>query len=339
MAARRAVAGHPIDLGDIWKISRIREERAMHILVLGAGGIGGYFGGRLAETGAEVTFLLREARARRVEAEGLIVESPLGDIRRKVRVATDANALNAVDVVLLSCKAYDLTTALEAIAPAVGNGTAILPLLNGVAHLDSIATRLPGAAVWGGVAHVSLTLTQEGVVRHLSPLNAISFGRLDGGADARVHELKVLFAKTPVTARALSAPLQDMWDKFVFISTLAGMTCLMRASIGTILALPLGERLILQMLGECQDVAKAEGFAGDGEPTARYRAQLTQTGSPITASMLRDMERGGPTEAEHILGDMTQRAARHGVAAPLTEIALTHMRAYEKLRLERRAPP
>jgi 2-dehydropantoate 2-reductase len=310
-------------------------ERVVHILVLGAGGIGGYFGGRLVEAGADVAFLVREMRAHRLEAEGLIVESPLGDIRRKVCATTEASALGPVDLVLLSCKAYDLEAALAALAPAIREGTAILPLLNGVAHLDRIARRFPRAALWGGVAHVSLTLTPDGVVRHLAPLNAISFGRLDGGEDRRIAEVVALFAKTPVTARARDTIMQDLWDKFVFISTLAGITCLMRTSIGTIVALPSGERLILQMLGECEAVAKAEGHAGDGEQPGRYRQQLMQAGSPLAASMLRDMARGGPTEAEHILGDMLRRAERHRVAAPLTEIALTHLRAYEAGRAAR----
>jgi 2-dehydropantoate 2-reductase len=304
----------------------------MHILVLGAGGIGGYFGGRLVEAGANVSFLVREARARRLEAEGLVVESPLGDIRRKAQVATHGATLPPADLVLLSCKAYDLETALDAIGPALRKGTAILPLLNGVAHLDTITARFPDAQLWGGVAHISLTLTPDGVVRHLSPLNAISFGRIDGGDDPRIGELVALFAKTPVAARARATIVQDMWDKLVFIATLAGITSLMRANIGTILDTPAGERLILQLFGECRAVATAEGFAGDGEQLGRYRAQLVQAGSSLTASMLRDIERGGPTEAEHVLGDLLARAGRHGIAAPLIEIALTHLRAYEKRR-------
>ena len=307
----------------------------MHILVLGAGGIGGYFGGRLVEAGADVTFLVREARAKRLEADGLVVESPLGDIRRKVRAATSAAGLGDVDVVLLSCKAYDLGTALDAVAPAVRDGTAILPLLNGVAHLDRIAARLPMAALWGGVAHISVTLSPEGGVRQFGELNGISFGPRQGGDDPRAAGMQALFAKTPVKARARAEIVQDMWDKLVFISTLAGMTCLMRASVGTILTLPAGERLIEQMLDECRRVAEAEGFEVEAQRFEPYRRNLMTAGSPLTASMLRDMERGGPTEAEHILGDVVARAARHGIATPLTEIALTHLRAYEKRRSER----
>ncbi len=304
----------------------------MHVLVLGAGGIGGYFGGRLVEAGAEVTFLVREARAKNLEAQGLVVESPLGDIRRKVRVATSGGALAGVDVVLLSCKAYDLDTALDAIGPAIREGTAILPLLNGVAHLDRIAERLPAAALWGGVAHISVTLSLDGIVRHFGELNGISFGPRQGGDDRRARELQALFAKTPVKARARGEIAQDMWDKFVFISTLAGMTCLMRASIGTILAVPSGQRLIEEMLGEGRQVAGAEGFGIEAQSFEPYRHNLMQSGSPLSSSMLRDMERGGPTEAEHVQGDMAARASRHGIAAPLVEIALAHLRAYEKRR-------
>ena len=309
----------------------------MHVLVLGAGGIGGYFGGRLVEAGADVTFLVREERAKRLRAEGLVVESPLGDIRTKVRTATSANSIAPVDVVLLSCKAYDLTAALDAIAPAIGNGTAILPLLNGVAHLDTIAMRLPSAALWGGAAHISVTLNPNGGVQHFGELNGIGFGLRQGGEDRRAEELRSLFARTPVKARARSEIVQDMWDKFVFIATLAGMTCLMRASVGTILAVPSGKRLLELMLEECERVAKAEGFEVEAQRFDPYRRNLMQPGSPLTASMLRDMERGGPTEAEHIIGDMAARASRHGIATPLAEIALTHMRTYEKRRTERNA--
>jgi 2-dehydropantoate 2-reductase len=201
----------------------------MRILVLGAGGIGGYFGGRLVEAGGDVTFLVRRARAQRLDADGLVVESPLGNIRRKVRAATNAADLGKADLVILSCKAYDLEAAIEAIAPAVAEGTAILPLLNGMAHPSRLSERFPEAGLWGGVAHISLTLTPEGVVRHLAPLNAISFGRVDGAADTRVDELCALFGKTPVVAHARTTITQDMWDKFVFIATLAGITSLMRA--------------------------------------------------------------------------------------------------------------
>lgn len=301
----------------------------MRILILGAGGVGGYFGARLIEAGADVTFFVREARARRLAERGLEVVSPLGDAHVAARAVSDPRALTPYDIVVLTCKAYDLDESLAQIAGVVGENTAVLPLLNGLAHLDRTAERLPQASLWGGVAHISATLTSDGVVQHFTELNEIIFGARGGAADERVAALHAAFAGTPVTAHVSDDIEQDLWDKFVFLSTLAGMTCLMRASIGTILQTPSGEDLILRFIDDCERVARAEGFPPLAEKMAAYRAELTKAGSMLKSSMLRDLERGGRTEGEHILGDMFARAMRVGIEAPVLDVALTHVRAYE----------
>lgn len=301
----------------------------MRIAVLGAGGVGGYYGGRLVEAGADVTFLVREARARLLAEQGLVIESPLGDARLAVKAQTRADA--PFDLVILTCKAYDLDAALETIAGAVGPGTGILPLLNGLAHLDVIAARFPQAKVYGGVAQISSTLTEDGIVRHFGERNRIIFGARDAAPDERLAALHAAFATTPVDARHVEDIERWLWDKFVLLATLAGITSLMRASVGDILATPAGERLVRRLLAECEAVARAEGWKPTGEVAELFRV-LTERGSSLKASMLRDMERGAPTEGEHILGDMLARATRAGVEASLLEIALTHVRAYEVAR-------
>ncbi len=300
----------------------------MRILILGAGGVGGYFGARLIEAGADVTFFVREGRARRLAEHGLAIASPLGDARVEARAICDPKSLAPFDLVVLTCKAYDLDNSFEQIEGAVGPNTAVLPLLNGLAHLDRIAERLPRARLWGGVAHISATLASDGVIRHFSDVNQIIFGSR-GGDDDRLAALRASFTKTPVDAQISAHIEQDLWDKFVFLTTLAGTTCLMRASIGNILETPSGERLIVRLFEECERVARAEGFAPQTEKIASYLAELTRRGSMLKASMLRDIERGGRTEGEHILGDMFARARKAGVDAPVLEIALTHVRAYE----------
>jgi 2-dehydropantoate 2-reductase len=304
----------------------------MRILVLGAGGIGGYFGGRLAQAGADVTFLVRDARAAQLKATGLIVESPLGDTRVPAVNVVTTGQHYAADIIMLTCKAYDLGVALEAIAPAVMQGTIVLPLLNGLAHIDLIQARFPNAVVWGGLAHLGVTVTGDGVVRHLNSLNTLMFGPRNGGADDRATSFAGLFAATAVDAQARDRIDQDLWDKFVFISTLAGMTCLMRANVGTIVDTPAGKHLMLQLLTECTEIATASGYAPQPQQLERYRAQLTQAASTSKASMLRDVENSGRTECEHILGDMLARAQKLKILAPLLEIAVTHMRAYERTR-------
>lgn len=305
----------------------------MRILVLGAGGIGGFFGGHLAQAGADVTFLVRERRAAQLREFGLVVDSPLGHLRSAVAVATDATEIAKPDIVLLTCKAYDLAPAMEAVAPVVGAGTVVLPLLNGLAHVDRLTTRFPDAAIWGGLAHLGVVLTEEGVVRHLNDLSIVQFGSRGGAQDARALELERLFRRTPVQASARPAIEQDMWDKLVFLATLAGMTCLMRASVGTIMTTDSGERLTLQLLDECVAVAAASGFPPAAGQRADIRAQLTRRDSPSTASMLRDIIRGSRTEGAHILGDVLARARRAAINAPVLDIALTHVQAYEATRV------
>lgn len=304
----------------------------MRILVLGAGGVGGFFGGHLAKAGADVIFLVREQRAAQLRRSGLVIDSPLGNFNTPVEVATLATEVHKPDIIVLACKAYDLPKALDAIRPAVESDVVILPLLNGLAHLDEIREKFEAVTVWGGLVHLGVTLTDAGVIRHLNNLSILHFGPLNGGVDQRAEYVAKLFASTPVQAVVCPQVEQEMWDKFVFLTTLAGMTCLMRAHVGAIVAADKGERLTLQLFDECCAVAKASGFPPSGAQLTSYRAHLTQQGSSSKASMLRDMERGGPTEGEHVLGDMAARARHFAIDAPLLEIALTNLRIYESLR-------
>jgi 2-dehydropantoate 2-reductase len=309
----------------------------MRILIVGAGGVGGYFGGRLVEAGGDVTFLVRPERAQQLANQGLVIESPLGDSRQSVATILSVDEIKKPDIIFVACKAYGLEGALSAISQCVGKSTVILPLLNGIAHLEYIERQLPQATVWGGIAHLGVTLGLDGAVRHLNNLHTLMFGTRPGNPQSRrtaelADGLLSVLAASSVDGQRRPEIEQDLWDKFIFLSALAASTCLMRASIGTILATPHGERLILQLLDEATRVAEAEGFAPDTEQMARYRGLLTERGSPSTASMLRDIELGQPTEAEHILGDIVARAHTHAIAAPTLEIALTHLQAYEHRR-------
>lgn len=307
----------------------------MRILILGAGGIGGYFGGRLLEAGADVTFLVRPGRAAQLANDGLIIESPLGSVRRgNVPAVTSVSEHRRPDIVILACKAYGLDAALQAIAPGIDQGTVILPLLNGLAHLAAIEQRFPAATVWGGLAHIGVTLDPDGTVRHLNTHHGLKFGTWpDKPAPAHAARLADEFAAAldagAVDGRHSARIGHDMWEKFVFLTALAAGTCLMRASVGTIVATPGGRDLMLQFLNEATAVAAAEGFTPDPRLFEQYRNSLTEQGSSSTASMLRDIERGGPTEAEHILGDMVARAQRVALVTPALDIALTHLQAYE----------
>jgi 2-dehydropantoate 2-reductase len=304
----------------------------LKILVLGAGGVGGYFGGRLVEAGGDVTFLVRERRAAELAADGLVIKSPCGDATVRVQTARAGEPLVTYDIVLLCCKAYDLESAMDGIAPAMGAKSAVLPVLNGLSHLDRLDRRFGAARVLGGLAQIAATIGAGGRIEHLNRLHRIVFGERDGTRSARVTALAALLAKARFDSALSDQIVLEMWEKFVLLASLAGMTCLMRAPVGAIMAAGDGEALMREFIAECTAVATAAGYAPRAQFLARAQGLLTERGSTFTASMLRDIERGGPTEGDHILGDLLRRARALGLATPLLRTAACHVEAYEARR-------
>ncbi len=304
----------------------------MRVLVLGAGGVGGYFGARLHDAGGDITFMVRPARAENLKANGLRVLSPLGDTRLTPQLITPgADARGGFDVVMLSCKAYDLDSAIESIEPMLNSGSVILPLLNGLSHLAALDARFGCDRVLGGVAHVSAALTPDGQILHRNKLQRLIFGSR-GRKSPWLAPLADLLAASPLNFSVSENIEQDMWEKFVFLATLASATCTMRANVGVVLATCAGEPFITGLLGECEQVATASGHPASMEKIAVYRDQLGDRGSIAVASMLNDITRGGPTEADHILGDLVARADGMGIAVPLLKLAYSHLQAYELVR-------
>ncbi len=308
----------------------------MRILVLGAGAIGGYFGGRLAEAGVEVTFLVRPQRQQRLAAEGLVVMSSSGDIRRKVDTVLAGGIKSPYDVVLLTCKAYDLPSALDAIAPAMGPKSVVVPMLNGLLHLETLTQRFGRERVMGGGCYIGAMLTPEGHVQQMGDLSVLTFGELDGTRSARAQAIAAEFQKGKFTTVLSERIVPEMWEKFVMLTTLASITTLTHSNLGQILEAPDGERTILALLAECEDVAKANGYAVSPEAAARTRSILTTRGSPFTASTQTDMDAGGRTEGDHIVGDMVRRGEAKGVATPLLKVALCNLQVYELKRAKRK---
>jgi len=279
----------------------------MRVLVVGAGAIGGYFGGRLLEAGRDVTLLVRPRRAAELARTGLVIRSQFGDIDIPVPPMVTADTLREpFDMVLLSCKAYDLDDAISSFAPAVGPGTAILPLLNGMRHLDVIEQRFGAGAALGGQCLISTVMDEQGRIIHLNDTHQLSFGERDGTRSERAAAIKTGFDGARFEARLSDNILQEMWEKWVFISTGAGITCLMRASIGDIVAAG-GVDLTVALLDECTAIAADQGFAPRAAAQERSHTMFTTPGSPLTASMLRDVERGNRTELEHVPGDLMRR--------------------------------
>jgi 2-dehydropantoate 2-reductase len=301
----------------------------MRILVLGAGAVGGYFGGRLADAGKDVTFLVRGARASALNQHGLKVESALGDFQVPVNVATADRVGGPYELVLLTAKHYDLDAAIEAIRPGVGADTAVLPLLNGLVHLDKLDAAFGPGNVLGGVAYVGAVLLPDGSIRHVNRLSGIAFGERGGGISQRAKAIEQLFANTPVSAPANDNILQEMWEKFVMMGAMAGMNCLIRGNIGEIMGTQDGEALMLQALAECRQVAEAAGYPPRPQARERVETMLTERGSINSASMRQDLEAGRRTEAAAIVGDMLRRARHFGIATPLLRAAWCHLQVHE----------
>lgn len=311
----------------------------MKIFVLGAGATGGYYGGRLVEAGADVTFLVRDRRLAQLARDGLVIESPAcGDARLKVDAVTAADPTKAFDLVLLTSKAYDLDAAIEAVRPAIGPGTVILPLLNGYAQVDRLVAEFGAQRVIGGLAKIQATLSPEGVVKHLNDWRYITFGELDGHASERVAQLKALFDRTSVVATVSSDIRHDLWIKLVHLSTVAGMTCLMRGSVGEIARTPDGTRLLNAFFDLNIEIATRAGCAPKQGFIDEFRALFGNRDAAYSASMARDIERGGPIEAEHILGFMLERCRAFGLDDTLHTVAYTHCMTYQARRAAGRLP-
>ena len=299
----------------------------MRMLILGAGAVGGYFGARLAAADVDVTFLVRPARAALLARNGLVVHSPLGDL--KLSVATLTQAKQGFEVILVACKAFDLNAAIAAIAPAVTQDTVVLPLLNGLRHLEILDASFGPDRVLGGLCHIGVTLTEAGEVLHLNAAQHFVLGpRFEMQAE-RCAQIHAVLARGGFAPELSPHIQQSMWEKFVLLTSYAAMTCLMRAPVGAIVAADEGEALMREMLAECVAVASASGHAPDSKFITGTQAFLTERGSRGTASMLRDIQRSAHTEHEHILGDMLARARAVGVAAPILRIANAHLQAYE----------
>jgi 2-dehydropantoate 2-reductase len=285
----------------------------MRILVVGAGAVGGYFGGRLLAAGRDVVFLVRERRAAQLARTGLAIRSSLGDVNLGSPPTVTADKLyQSFDVILLSCKAYDLAAAVEAFAPAVGAETAVLPILNGMAHLDFLTERFGRERVLGGLCVISSTLDPDGRILHLNDAHRLAFGELDKPDSARTDAIAATLGGAGFDSRLSNAILQEMWEKWVFLAAAAGMTCLMRAAFGDIVAAG-GTDLGDAMFAECCAIATAQGFA-PSEATIKFsRGAFNAPGSPISRHRARRADRG---RSRHRRPDQPRRHGAAGHRAP-----------------------
>jgi 2-dehydropantoate 2-reductase len=304
----------------------------MKLLVLGAGAIGGYFGGRLAEAGADVTFLVRPRRREQLQRDGLRIESSLGNVQLPAKSVLAEEVRPEYDLVLFTCKAYDLESAMQAVAPAMGDTTALIPMLNGISHFDALDARFGRARIVGGTCQINVSLGKDGVVRHGDPLQRMTFGKRDASQETPARLFSEALARTSIDWKQSDNIERDLWEKIVFLSALAATTCLFRANVGEIIAAPGGREAMERALAANVEIATRAGFPPRTAIIDGARARLTDAKGTWSASMLRDVEAGGPVEADHVIGWMLGKARETGADDAILSLAYTHLKAYEARR-------
>jgi 2-dehydropantoate 2-reductase len=306
----------------------------MRMLVVGAGSTGGYFAGRLAQAGRDVTFLVRPARAEQLRKNGLQIVSPHGDFTLEPRLVTAGRIDGTFDAVLLTVKGFALEAALDDLAPAVGPDTMILPVLNGMKHMDALVARFGEKAVAGCVCKIA-TIVDQGRIVQLSKLQDIAYGEMDGSASPRMKRLDAFMQGAGFDAKLSTTIAREMWEKWILLAAMGGINCLMRGNIGQIAAAPGGVEFALAFLAEVVAVVDAVGEAPREGFLTIAKAALTAKGSSQTSSMYRDLQNGAPIEADQIIGDLLARGKRAGIAMPLVAAAYANLTIYEASRQAR----
>src|SRR5579859_3163397 len=302
---------------------------SMRILIVGAGSTGGYFGGRLAQAGRDVTFLVRPKRAEQLRAKGLEILSPHGDVTLAPTLVTADELAGPYDAVLLTVKGFALEAALDDLAPAIGPETMILPVLHGMKHVDMLTARFGAKAVVGCVCKVATMLDDDGRIVQFNQLQDLAYGEMDGERTARIEWLDQTLQGAGFDARLSPTIERDMWEKWILLATIGGVTCLMRGAIGEIAAVPGGSEFALAFLNEVMAIAAAEGQPPSEPFVTATRAMVTQAGSPLTSSMYRDLMKNRAVEVDQILGDLLLRARRLHMKTPLLAAAFLNLSVYQ----------
>jgi 2-dehydropantoate 2-reductase len=310
----------------------------LKLLVLGAGGVGGYFGGRLVQGGADVTFLVRPRRREELLRDGLRITSALGDVTIPVKTVVADELSSGYDLVLLTCKAYDLDSSIEAIAPAMKGSCTVLPLLNGIAHLERLDARFGKANVLGGSCAIDVMLRPDGVIRHAGTLQRIVFGERNRQPSTRTLAFADALVRTTLDWEHADDVLLRMWEKLMMLSVLAATTCLFRGNVQEIIAAPGGKQAAERALAANVEILRREGYPPTPSALSAAQERLTDPEGRWSASMMRDMEAGRPVEADHIIGFMLERARTYGVDDLILSLAFTHLKTYERRRMDGRLP-
>ncbi len=290
----------------------------MRIAVVGVGGTGGYFGGLLARAGKDVTFIARGATLAALRASGLTVESRVeGTFTVPVQATDDPTTVGPVDLVLFCVKSYDTTTAAGQICPLIGPETVILSVQNGIDNEERIAEVVGPAPVIGGIAGVSAHSAAPGVIVLDQEPGFLRFGELAGGTSPRTERLLEVFERAPFTATLLPDIRIQMWEKFVFICALSGVTSLVRLPVGPILRYPETTQLYRGVMEEVAAIGRARGVDLPDERVDEWFRASGEISPMVYGSMYHDLAAGRRLEVEALNGTVVRFGEEHDIPTPL----------------------
>ncbi|WP_343462903.1 ketopantoate reductase family protein [Pantoea sp.] len=303
----------------------------MRILMVGAGATGGYFGARLAQAGRDVTFLVREGRWQQLREHGLILQTPEGRDLITPQLIKAEQLAEPYDAIILTVKSFGLAQALDDITPAVGAQTLIVPILNGMRHIDTLRARF-GDRVIGGLCKINATLGERGEVVQMTPLHKLYYGALDGQNNARLQQLDATLKGAGFDTVFTEDILSELWEKWLLLSTLGAVCCLGRGNTQQVLRSQGGEALLHGIFTEVLAVIAAEGYQERPANTANIYQMLNNPQVAMTSSMFRDLTQGYAIEADQVIGDLLARGARNSVNTPLLNAVYVNLQVYQQQR-------
>ncbi len=304
----------------------------MRFLVVGAGGVGGYFGARLAADGNEVTFVARGAHATAMAEKGLTVLSPRGDVTiTDPQLLGDPREAGIFDVALLCTKLWDLAEAARLIKPLLAIDSAVVPLQNGVTAEETVAEELGRQRVIGGVAYIAATIAEPGVIRHTGDFAALTFGELDGSDSWRVESLHAACQAAGIDAKPTTRIEEKIWEKFIFLAPLAGATAYFRSDVGGLRDDPKRRQFFEELVEEVTAVARAKGITFKRQIVEHTIAVFKKLPSSVKSSMLHDLEQSRPLELNWLNGEVVRQGRDLGITCPRNCEVFEALRASARL--------
>ncbi|MEC2182952.1 ketopantoate reductase family protein [Bacillus spizizenii] len=300
----------------------------MKCLVVGAGGVGGYIGGRLAEKGNDVTFLVRHKRAEQLKETGLVIHSEKGDVSFQPALIS-AGETGHFDVVIIASKAYSLGQVIDDVKSFVDRESVIIPFLNGYRHYEQLFTAFSKEQVLGGLCFIESALDNKGEIHHTSASHRFVFGEWNGERTERITALEEAFSGVNAEVIISGHIEKDIWKKYLFIAAQAGITTLFQRPLGPILETEGGRHTVQTLIAEIGAILRKEGFPADPDLEEESFRTMTSMSYHMKSSMLRDMENGQTTEGDHLHGFLLEKAKRLSLAAPILETVYANLQMYE----------